>query len=357
MNKLTRLLEYWRLARTARRESGVGVMRQALEMLQLSRAPNCLSPSEYFDHGLAGKQDAAKRFVGWRSPVIQRLQAVGWHALANDKLAYYAHMAGLGFPVPKLFAVFHPGNRLASAPTLTSRQAMADFLRGGCPYPAYGKPVHGLYGLGNSLCVDYRSDTDCVVLGDGTARKVDDYVATIDDRSGLGYLFQEALYPPPEVSHLWGNRLSTIRVVIVLGNAGPETFLCEVKIPTGTNMVDNFADGKSGNFLALLDNDSGEIIRVRAPGLGTTERRDLQHPDTGTPLMGTVIPQWPEVIALAHRAARAFPGLRLQGWDIAHTTHGLLPLELNLVTGRTAYNHQAFLGRGLLTDEVRKLIG
>lgn len=67
---IARLSALWNSARTTRDQSGVGVTRQLCEMLQLHRAPNCLSPSEYFDHRLAGKPDAARRFVGWRSPII-----------------------------------------------------------------------------------------------------------------------------------------------------------------------------------------------------------------------------------------------------------------------------------------------
>ena len=143
--------------------------------------------------------------------------------------------------------------------------------------------------------------------------------------------------------------------MLVLTDNGPVTYMTEVKIPVGKNIVANFADGKTGNFLALTDNDTGEIVRLLSPNEGYTESYKIKHPDTGITLMGTKIPNWSEIIGLAHRVARAFPGLKLQGWDITHTTSGMLPLELNLVTGRTMYNHQRLSKRGFMTPEVKAI--
>lgn len=79
----------------------------------------------------------------------------------------------------------------------------------------------------------------------------------------------------------------------------------------------------------------------------------LSHPDTGIQLVGAEIPDWGAIVELALKAARVFPGLRLQGWDIVCTTDGIVPLEVNLVTGRTAYYHQLTMKRGLFDEHVR----
>ena len=341
-----------------KRETGKGIIPQLMEIARLWRNPNRLSPSEYYELKVYDDQkfdEKAKRnFLGWRSHLVSGLQPSSWHALANDKLIYYGLMAAMGFHLPRIYAIYHSGGRyFGEVPVFNNAASLSAFLRGNCHFPFYGKPVHGLYGQGNVLCTGYNSKNDTLQMSDGTDVNVDDFVAGIWDRSDSGYLFQQVLAPSIEMTQLWGNRLSTVRVVVALSEAGPRVVLAEWKIPTGTNVIDNFHDGITGNLIASVNTSTGCIQRVLLPDGTDSNDNKLTHPDTGALLMSTQIPDWPAVATLAMKAALVFPKLRLQGWDIACTTEGLIPLEVNLVTGRTAFNHQQFMQQGLFNEDVR----
>jgi len=345
----------------ARRSSGRGLLAQYVEMARLWRLPNRISPSEYFDFALYDSrkldQAAKRRFLGWRSPVVPGLQKTQWHALANDKLAYYGLMSGLGFQIPRIFAIYNKNERYFGAvPVFKTPGLLADFLRGtACPFPFYGKPAHGFYGEGNVLCTGYVPESDALRMASGALVRVDEFATGLPDRSDRGYIFQQVLEPSPAIARLFGNRLSTVRIVVALTTTSPRVVFVEWKIPTGDNIIDNFHDGATGNLLASVDPTTGRIQRVALPDGSVSSNASLSHPDTGTLLTGTAIPNWNAMVNLSLTAARAFPGLGLQGWDIADTSTGPVPLEVNLVTGRTAYNHQHFMGKGLFDEDLQSL--
>jgi hypothetical protein len=63
-------------------------------------------------------------------------------------------------------------------------------------------------------------------------------------------------------------------------------------------------------------------------GTGTDQVELERHPDTEQPLMGATPPDWPALTALCLRADRAFPGLRMQAWDVALTERGPVLVEV-----------------------------
>ena len=65
-------------------------------------------------------------------------------------------------------------------------------------------------------------------------------------------------------------------------------------------------------------------------GSGRSSANSENHPDTGGRLQDLTIPDWPALIALALQAAAAFPGLRMQAWDIAPTDRGPVLVEVNI---------------------------
>ena len=64
-------------------------------------------------------------------------------------------------------------------------------------------------------------------------------------------------------------------------------------------------------------------------GTGTETSVNGAHPDSGRPIVGTPIPGWEDLIALAKEAARMLPGIRTQSWDIALAEQGPVLLEVN----------------------------
>jgi hypothetical protein len=89
-------------------------------------------------------------------------------------------------------------------------------------------------------------------------------------------------------------------------------------------------------------------------GYGLGQRLIDQHPDTGTSFSGFALPYWNEVREVCLRAARAFPMLRFQHWDVAFTRNGPQILELN-TTGSIDIIQYAS-GQGLYDGPLRRLI-
>lgn len=77
------------------------------------------------------------------------------------------------------------------------------------------------------------------------------------------------------------------------------------------------------------------------------------HPDTGIPLLGRTIPFWPEIIALAKRAARAVP-LKYLGVDISIAPDGPQLLEINVRPGLEIQNVNERGMLPILQDMTRK---
>ena len=141
-------------------------------------------------------------------------------------------------------------------------------------------------------------------------------------------IFQEPIVPHPEIAARIGNRVSTLRMMILNPPDGPFVHRIALRIPVGDNMVDNFRSGKSGNLLGRVDHDSGRVVGVFS-GVGPNWRSVAAHPDTGGSLEGWTLPCWTETSKIVLDAATAFPGFRIQGWDVAITPNGPTFVELN----------------------------
>ena len=83
------------------------------EIFQLTRGIGKLEPQEYlfyrlYDDALSADQKAA--FLGRQAmkELDVRFLKNAWTHIAADKLVLYALLTGLGLPVPRTFAVYHP---------------------------------------------------------------------------------------------------------------------------------------------------------------------------------------------------------------------------------------------------------
>ena len=64
-------------------------------------------------------------------------------------------------------------------------------------------------------------------------------------------------------------------------------------------------------------------------GDGTLFTEITHHPDSGQPILGTQVPNWPEIARIALEASRIVPEIPLTGWDIAPVDGGAVLVELN----------------------------
>lgn len=321
--------------RRARSTSGKGVLRQIAEMLSLRYGRGLLGTSEYFEYQLFDDRrftPAQKReFVGWRTKerLYYKLDLRAWSAFTVDKTTYQIFARGADLPVPALLGVYSARARhVPHAPWVQSPEELATFLRTALPYPAFAKPAISKWGEGAHLLRAFDGATDTLSIDDGRSSSVADFVDAVAAKSG-GYLFQEVLRPDPAIAEVTGGRLCGLRIVVLNGGAGgPRMHRAILKVTAKGNVRDNFHHGATGNLLAKIDPATGRIehlIKGGWPWPAVEER----HPDTGLTMKGFELPRWREAVSLTLKAAAAFPGARLQGWDVALTDRGPVLLEIN----------------------------
>jgi hypothetical protein len=286
--------------------------------------------SEYFDFRLY-KDDLSWRdkcaFGGWRAQKILEEILVDDYSrfLSLDKSTMYALLRGYGLPIPEVRAVYArqspPGiNRIAGP------EALFDFLRAPDNLPVYVKPAFGSYGRGNALIVSMHQGE--LTLGDGSRVALSDFCAVLEKGHSLGWIFQEPIFPHPEIDSLCGSKVSGIRVHTFLAASGPKVCKAIFKINVGTEDSDNFRHGASGNMLGCIDTSTGVITRV-VSGTGAQQTIDSVHPVTGEQLVGFRVPFWLETSELLCRASQALPGFICPGWDVAICATGPTILEVN----------------------------
>jgi hypothetical protein len=199
-----------------------------------------------------------------------------------------------------------------------------------CPAEFVVKPAVGGHGRGVRMLS--RLGPDRFQDATGTTCDAADLVASLR-REGRrnGFVIQERIRNRAELEMLSGSRsLQSSRLYTLLDRDGePHLLFGYFKLIAGSNAVDNFHYGKTGNLLCIPRLTDGRL----GPALAANPRGDLSavshHPTTGHELAEFRIPDWADVCALARRAARAFAPLRLVGWDIASTPTGPLLVEGN----------------------------
>lgn len=331
------LLDVMRVhAPLARRDTGKGVWSQAVEIVRLRKGVGRLDPDEYYQYRLYDDRRFTwaqkQQFLGRRleNGLIPILGESWWLGLANDKVVAYAFFRGLGFPIPELFAVYHPRRDCGDTPVLRTPAALAEFVRAH-RQPFVAKPVMGMWGRDVIAVREYDANADAVILSSGARLDMDAFVHRIDNVKGKGgMLLQELLVPHPAIREHCGDRICSVRVVTIFDTNGARAIATVWKVATGPSMADNYWE--PGNLVAAIDPTSGVVGRPFT-GLGRDIRRVDDHPDTGKRLTGFALPDWHAAMELCLRATASIPRLPMQAWDIALTSRGPTLLEVNVNGG------------------------
>jgi hypothetical protein len=357
-------------ARRVAKQSGKGLLRQALEILDARKRNPGLGATDYYSFGLYDREfirnSRVEDFIGWREefeiPLILNERTSVLPAWDKFTLTMFGRYFDL--PVPRLVAFYRPGptpDPSIAATTLASAPALIGWLRTQREWPLFVKPSFGGRGIHCYHIASYDAGADALEMKDGTRMPVEQFASgELTDttryyyyRREMGFLFQEVLHSHPAIRELLGNdAVSGLRLIFIQDDEGTELIAAEWKIVTGNNVIDNLRSWTTGNLYGQIDWESGRVVDVSVgdwPNVTHYER----SPDTSRPFAGFVVPYWHESLALCRRAAAIFPLMRIQHWDVAITENGPRLLEVNDM-GSIADEQRC--GKGLLTRRLRALL-
>lgn len=358
MRTLDKIISLTREARLAKRLSGKGILNQIVEIARLKGGAGRLGVTEYYDLQLYASQagdGSTVPYIGRRVSALldQRLNANQSRVLANDKIVCYSLLQLHGVPIPLTYATYSPtGRSIGAERCLRSPQEAVDYLATEAAFPLFVKPVSGTYGRLARKFVSIDMARQSIECADGSLVSIKQFQQELGIPQLRGFLFQEPLQNAQTVAQVIGDTLSTVRMIAVVGEHGPVLHTAFWKVAVGQNMTDNFSHGKHGNLLCGVDADTGEITtaisRLGADG------QVASHPTTGQPLIGYTLPFWNDARRLVLDAARHFPALRIQNWDVAFCDAGPVLIELN--TEADLEIPQVVMRRSFLDDPAAKTL-
>lgn len=340
-----------------KKEYGKPFAAQVWDIIRLGLRGHRLNVDEYYYYRLYDddKYSFAQKsqFLGIRAQrqIIAACDPPNFRGLAHDKLVFQAYLDGLGAPCAKPLAVLHPFRRLGKTPCFSDAQGLAGFLASEKPAPFFAKPVTGMWSLGTAAVDAISDDGKAVILAGGREVALGQFCEKLAAMNLGGYLLQERLTPHPDLAALCGPGVSTLRLVVMIWEDGPEIFQVIGKLVGGGNMADNF--WRQGNLLADLDPHSG-VIRRAFQGVGPFQEEMATHPGSGENLPGFAWPHWQAARELVLGLAASLPGMRLQAWDLAICESGPMAVELNV--GGDFNLPQIASQKGLMTGRFQEFV-
>jgi glutathione synthase/RimK-type ligase-like ATP-grasp enzyme len=222
------------------------------------------------------------------------------------------------------------------------------FLRDTDHYPLFVKPVRGSQGR-NAYALHGLVNGKLKLPSDQQLEMAD-FITRLRPARNDSILFQELLHTHRNIETICGRRLTSVRIIVIVTPAGPEILSAVWRVPTGSNITDNFDCGRNGNIIAGIDLATGHIQRI-VRGIGWENIPIDRHPDTGIVFGNLCLPDWQTTCALCLNAATLFPDLCLQHWDIALTDRGPVILEINVEGGMRT--HQIVQQRGIYDEHLK----
>jgi hypothetical protein len=353
IGRIGRLVQILQDASHVKKKFGKSYVAQLREIARLRAGYGRIGTAEYYFYNLYDDRkftwDDKTRFLGWRmQDIVDSCAHREWWASVEDKLLLYGYLKGLGFPIPRIIALYHAYRTFERVPSFCSPEALRDYLVQSRDYPFFSKPNARGKGEAAMGVVQIDPAGEMLHLINGQGIGMTEYLATAERYRNDGYVLQEMLEPSSFIEHVCGKRISTVRAVVIVDEGGPELYAAAWRIPAGNNMVDNFS--QPGNLLAGVDIESGAVNRV-CSGFGIGQSIVERHPDTGFLLNRLQLPDWKCIRDLCLDVAATLPGVRVQAWDIAMCQSGPIILEANI--GGDIDVPQVANATGLLTPELR----
>lgn len=211
-----------------------------------------------------------------------------------------------------------------------------------CPDGVVCKPVGGAFGRGIVVIRPHGTD-ECSWNGTPMSlQAANDRLARTEGMLIVAFVQQAratALFNP--------RTTNTLRVLTMVDPGTGQAFVARAVQRIGVRASEPVDNWSQGGLCALVDTQTGQLgPAVTKPTRGLLEWH-VRHPETGTAIEGTVVPNWATICGGLLRAAEMFPMLPYVGWDVIPTDVGYAVIEGNF---RSDVNLLQVHG-GLLADE------
>lgn len=136
-------------------------------------------------------------------------------------------------------------------------------------------------------------------------------------------LLEEVIKQSEIMASLHPQSVNAVRVTTV--RKGKDVYILYpwIKIGNGGQFVVSAA---YGSMVAGINPITGII---NTPGIKENREKYICHPDTGTSILGLVIPRWDELICQVKEMALKLESIRYVGWDMVLTDNGWCMMEGN----------------------------
>lgn len=180
-----------------------------------------------------------------------------------------------------------------------------------------GKRNYGCFGLQFSSYDTEKMTTDEIIKGIEENKQV---------------LLEEYIVQHEAVSAIYPNAVSSLRVHTVSNGKEVRCFL-RPRLVVGCNGSTASTDNTGrGSYHLMLGLDGKIEMAVHMSPYGKL-RKAVKHHNTNVAFDRIKIPDVPEALALAQKAAAYFPEVAYIGWDIAFTPKGPVIIEGNAISG------------------------
>lgn len=339
------------------RFSGAGFpsrLQRAVEQAKLLRT-SAIDAQDYYRYGLyrcdmtfREKSAYLGKYRSYR--YYHRINALRYELFNHDKVLMHLLAAPLGVPmVPVLASTGRVGDP-HMAEFVADAQSLRGFLQRPDAQHLFLKPVGGTLGEGALALGARLADGRSWQRLPGAGRiDIDEVVAHTLDRHGrMGrFLIQPRVAPHPDLARIVPDVLHTLRVGTLVHEGRVHVLGAGLRLGSGSAPVDDFTiPGGLSVPVDLLTGELGAAIEM----VDERPRPRTDHPVTGVPFVGMVLPFWREALAAAEDGARKFSFLPLLSWDVGISAQGPLITEFNTRSRWTSV--QTAIGKGLLAGKL-----
>lgn len=308
-----------------------------------------LTREEYYEFEFENRgEEFRKTFLGLNEQrhYLDLLNPIKYYSIARNKYLAHKVLENTGVRKSELFCFYQPEGKVYDSAEIASSVAdVYRILKQKGVEQCVIKDTENSHGEGVIVVknVEYL-DGDCKLnYFNGKTALLSEVL------SKHPLIFEGLIKQTEQFAGFNASSVNTVRFMTVLYPNGEAKIIATfIKIGRAGSCVDNA--GAGGNVDVCIDTESGEIkYAIQYDGWRKITEIE-KHPDSGTPLNGTIIENWEQIKAEVIRFQQAMPWCKAAGWDIAITDDGPLVIEVNDFWDRTG---QYFIRRGW-RNEIRE---